>query len=121
MSEGNLEVLEKAGIDTCDALSRMGGSHSLLGRLLGLFLQDTNLSELKEATGRNDAEAGLRAAHSLKGLSGNLSMTKLFDLTGRQCSLFRAGDAEGAFALTGEVEAEGARLAEAVKFFLGQA
>lgn len=85
------EVLRAGGIDADAALGRLMGSEALLGRLLGKFLQDENYGKLVVAAQADDAEAALAAAHALKGVSGNLSMMRLYDLTARQCDLIRAG------------------------------
>ena len=99
----NKEALRAAGMDVDGALSRLMGSEALLERLLKTFTADTNLGRLEAAAIAGDAEMGFEAAHTLKGVCGNLSMTTLFDLTSRQCELFRAGDAAGAFALVSQV------------------
>ncbi|MDM8163634.1 MULTISPECIES: Hpt domain-containing protein [Collinsella] len=99
----DLAVLERAGIDTEDALSRVMGSEALLMRLLNTFLEDDNMAKLEAAAAADDAEAGLEAAHALKGVTGTLSMTELYALTSRQCELIRADDWPAARALTPEV------------------
>ena len=99
------EKLRAAGIDVDDALARLMGSQALLERLLGKFAADQNMARLEDAAAAGDADAGFEAAHALKGVCGNLSMTRLFELTSRQCDLFRAGDAAAAFALVSEVRA----------------
>lgn len=99
------EKLKAAGIDVDDALARLMGSQALLERLLGKFTADQNMARLEDAAASGDAASGFEAAHALKGVCGNLSMTRLFELTSRQCDLFRSGDAVSAFALVGDVRA----------------
>lgn len=110
----DLAVLDAAGLDTADALSRLMGSEALLGRLLGTFLADENMDRLEAAAAADDASAGLEAAHALKGVSGNLSMTKLYELTARQCELIRADDWSAARVLVPEVRAVYDRLVAAI-------
>lgn len=90
-------------MDTDELLSRLMGNEALLARLLGRFLDDDGLERLQEAVEANDPEAGLSAAHAIKGMSGNLSMTRVFAITSRQCELIRAGDWDGAKALVSEL------------------
>lgn len=99
------EALEAAGMDVADALARMMGSEALLERLLGKFAADDGCARLVAAAEKDDAEAALEAAHALKGVSGNLSMTRLYELTSRQCELIRGGDWPAARALVGDVVA----------------
>lgn len=109
-----LEVLDAAGLDTADALARLMGSEALLARLLGKFAADENCARLVAAAEADDADAALEAAHALKGVSGNLSMTRLYELTSRQCELIRAGDWPAARALVGEVASAHGALVEAI-------
>lgn len=101
----NAEALRAAGMDVDDALGRMMGSEALLERLLGKFAADDGCARLVAAAEADDPEAGLEAAHALKGVSGNLSMTRLYELTARQCELIRGGDWPAARALVGDVVA----------------
>ena len=110
----NREARVAAGVDVDDALARLMGSEALLARLLGKFAADENCARLVTAAEADDADAALEAAHALKGVSGNLSMTRLYELTSRQCELIRAGDWPAARALVGEVAAAHGALVEAI-------
>ena len=101
----NREALVAAGVDVDDALARLMGSEKLLERLLGKFAADESCARLEAAAAADNAEAGLEAAHALKGVSGNLSMTRLYELTSRQCELIRAGEWPAARELVPEVVA----------------
>lgn len=97
------EVLAAGGIDVDDALGRLMGNEKLLARLLGKFLDDTSYQRFLDAVAADDAEAGLEAAHALKGVSGNLSMVRVHELTTRACELIRAGDWPAARGLADEL------------------
>ena len=84
--------LEAVGIDVASALERMMGSDALLERLLGKFLDDPQYSALRAALEAGDVERAVSAAHTLKGVCGNLSMTDLYGLFIRQVDALRAGD-----------------------------
>lgn len=92
-------VLEAGGVDVEEALGRMMGSEALLSRLLGKFLDDASFERLEQAVAARDAAAAAEAAHALKGVSGNLSVTEVYRLAGEQCGLFRAGAWDEACAL----------------------
>ncbi len=94
----NREVLEAGGIDVQGALDRMMGNEEL-ARLLGKFLDDTSFARLETALAEHDADAAFSAAHTLKGVAGNLSVTTVYELAGRQCDLLRAGSPDEAAAL----------------------
>lgn len=95
----NREVLEAGGIDVQGALDRMMGNEKLLARLLGKFLDDTSFARLETALAEHDADAAFGAAHTLKGVAGNLSVATVYELAGRQCDLLRAGSPDEAAAL----------------------
>lgn len=95
--------LEAAGIDVAAALERMMGSEALLERLLGKFLDDPQYPALCAALERADAEQAASAAHTLKGVCGNLSMTDLYGLFTRQVDALRTGDLPLARGMMGEI------------------
>lgn len=102
--ESNIKKrLEAGGIDTDSALDRMMGNEAIFFRLLNKFLSDDNFEKLTEAVRQEDMDAALTASHTLKGICGNLSMQKLFELLTKQVQLFREGDSKGAIALMPEI------------------
>ena len=92
-------ALESAGIDVEDALARLMGSEALLERLLGKFLDDASFAALEAAIDAHDVQAAIDASHTLKGVAGNLSLTRVYDASARMCDLFRAGNWDDACAL----------------------
>ena len=103
MTSARRAALEAAGIDVGEALERMMGSEALLERLLGRFLEDGSFSALGAALERGDQEGAVAAAHTLKGVCGNLSMTALFGLFTSQVAALREGDLAGAGRLMEEI------------------
>jgi HPt (histidine-containing phosphotransfer) domain-containing protein len=65
------------------ALARIGKNAKLLKRLLTKFLEDTpkQFEQLKGEIAANDRAAAAKSVHTFKGVAGNLSMTKLFELS----------------------------------------
>ena len=92
MTESLKTQLIKAGIDVNSALERFMGNEALLERFLKKFPQDENYQKLCAAMEASDWEAALTAAHTLKGICGNLSIAPLFDLLAIQVAAFRADD-----------------------------
>ena len=68
-------------IDVNDALSRVGGNMSLYKRLLGRLVDGNLYDELLTALQNGDVEESTRQAHSLKGVSANLSLVKVNGLS----------------------------------------
>ena len=73
-----IEELDDYGFDTKTALVRFSGNSEIYKRLLLMYFDDKNFETLETALKENDVETAFRAAHTLKGVAGNLSMIKLF-------------------------------------------
>lgn len=69
-----IEKLEKYGADTKSGLERCVNNETLYLRLVCKCLEDKAFEELDEG----DGEKVFLAAHSLKGTTGNLSLTPLY-------------------------------------------
>lgn len=95
--------LEEAGVDVAKALERMMGSEALFSRLMGKFLEDPNYAALCAALERADTAGATAAAHTLKGICGNLSMTALLQLFTRQVEALRGGDLASARAMMAQI------------------
>lgn len=70
------ECYERFGGDYKDAVSRMMND-SLIEKFVLKFPNDKTMEQLKEAVAANNTEDTFRAAHTLKGIAGNLSFTGL--------------------------------------------
>ncbi len=66
----------KIGGDYENAISRFR-SEALIKRFLPMFLNDPSFNELTEALEKGDVQPAFRAAHTLKGVSANLSLARL--------------------------------------------
>ena len=90
----------KEYVDTEKALARIRGNNKLFKTLLTHFLAtQSQFDQLKQEVAANDREAAAKSVHALKGVSANLSMTRLYEL----CLTFEAllkseDDATEAFA-----------------------
>lgn len=95
--------LEAAGIDV-DALSeRVMDSEALMERLLGKFAASRDYPALAAALEEGGRERACAAAHTLKGVCGNLSMDGLYRLFTAQVEALRRGDMDEAARLMAEI------------------
>ncbi|MGI5899946.1 MAG: Hpt domain-containing protein [Christensenellales bacterium] len=63
----------------CDeGITRLRGNSPLYKKLLGLFADGLEMERLEKALEQGDLKEAELAAHSLKGIAGNLSMRPLF-------------------------------------------
>ena len=81
--------------DYAGAIERVAGDEELLRSLLDMFLDDSNYAQL-----------GFQAAHSLKGSSGMLGLSGLFEAMKSVTEPLRRGDASEAAAYRADVERE---------------
>ena len=92
MDEAAKSLLTDAGIDLEDALARFMGSEELLMKFLLRFPDDENYAILNRAMEQGDLTEAFRAAHSLKGVTGNLSMGPLYRAVCELVEVLRRGD-----------------------------
>lgn len=104
-----------AGNDYDGALNRTAGDEELFLSLLDMFLNDKSWSELNAAMANGDAKAAFAAAHSLKGSSGMLGMTRLFDAVRPLTEALRGGDIALAKVLFPTAEREYEAVTELIK------
>ena len=72
------ECYDKMGADFDEVMQRLG-SESFIKRFAVKFLDDSSYQMILDGIEAKDAELAFRGAHTLKGVAGNLSMTKLYN------------------------------------------
>ena len=72
-----VEKLNQFGADTQDGISRCMGMDSLYLKLVGMTPDEKNFDLLKDAIEANNLDQAFEAAHALKGVMANLSLTPL--------------------------------------------
>lgn len=87
----NNQQLDLLGVDRETAVNRFGGRADLYDKFLYKFLEDPTFGELRAAVAAGDAKQGFLAAHTLKGVAGNLSMDTLFRMLHDVVEDLRAG------------------------------
>lgn len=98
MAEKVIDELANYGCDTGGAMERLMNSVALYTKFLGKFLDDKSFSEVKPFIDSEDYEAALKSVHTLKGVSGNLGLTPIYDISADMVNKFRAGEPEQAVA-----------------------
>ncbi|MBQ9765735.1 MAG: Hpt domain-containing protein [Lachnospiraceae bacterium] len=110
----NKELLVSVGIDVDEAMHRLLNNEELLIRFLKKFPTDGNYKLLKESLEKGDVQVAFRAAHTIKGLCGNLSMNVLKLIVSEQVEYLRAGNLEEAIRVMPRVTAEYEALVEVI-------
>ena len=73
-----LDALASRGNDASGALERFLGDEALYETCFRQFLSDPAFAALEAALDRGDGAAALEAAHTIKGVAGNLGLTELY-------------------------------------------
>ena len=94
MTDAMKQELMGIGVDLNEVMERFMGNEALLERFLKKFPLDENFRKMEEAVATGDCQGAFTACHTLKGVTGNLSLKSLFDLVKIQVEFFRAGDFE---------------------------
>ena len=74
-----IEQLKQAGVDPTEGLSRCMGMEAFYLRMVEKAVRDPQLAGLRGIVESGDLKAAFEAAHSLKGVTGNLSLGPLYD------------------------------------------
>lgn len=119
MVTGEIQQLKEAGIDVEASLERFLGNAELLKKFLRKFSEDQNFKKLELAIGCGDCEEAFVAAHTLKGVTGNLSMTALYHIISEQVEFLRSNNLEEATKMMPEVKAEYERISARLDEILG--
>lgn len=74
-----LETLTAFGADVQDGLNRCMNNESFYFRMIGMAMADTAFETLGTALAENDLDKAFEEAHKLKGTTGNLSLTPIYE------------------------------------------
>lgn len=100
------ECYQKLGGNYAEMSARLP-SPKLIERFVGKFLDDKSFDTLCQQMEAGDRALAFQAAHTLKGVCGNLSFTRLFDSASRLTEVLRSE--------TDEIPAAAAGLMEEVR------
>ena len=85
-----IDALKQFGCNTDDGLTRCMGNEAFYFKLIGKVIDDKNFQALEEAVAAKDLDAAFDAAHSLKGVLGNLALTPIYEPVYEITELLRA-------------------------------
>ena len=85
-----IEKLKDFGANIEEGLGRCIGNEALYLRLVRMIPAEANFDKLQSALQAGDLDAAFEAAHALKGVFGNLSLTPMFEVCSEMTELLRA-------------------------------
>ncbi|SFB84769.1 Hpt domain-containing protein [Ruminococcus albus] len=115
MTEKDRAELVKCGIDYADGLEKFMDEELLYCGLLVNFLTENTFEEAKRCMDSGDDEGVMRAVHSMKSVTGTLSMYELYTLCYDTVDALRGGDRESALDSFGRAYEVYKRTVECIK------
>lgn len=92
MTSGKLmQELKQYGANMGEAMERFMDDEELYVDCLMMFMQDPSFKKLETALDSQDYHAAFEAAHTLKGVAGNLGLTPVYTDICELVELLRAG------------------------------
>jgi len=74
-----LDTLRQFGVNVNEGMARCMNNEAFYLRMVNMSLGDQNFNALRASVESNDRKAAFEAAHALKGVTGNLSLTPLYN------------------------------------------
>lgn len=91
-----LEELKALGVNVDEGLARINGNEKLYTRLLGTFVKSLEANAVQPDFDAADCETMIEKTHTIKGTSGNMSITPIYEAYSEIVDLLRTGQAEQA-------------------------
>ena len=85
-----LDGLRSYGANVEEGLARCFNNEAFYLKLVGMLQKETGFDRLEQAIHANDLDQAFEAAHALKGVLGNLSLTPVYDKVCEITELLRA-------------------------------
>ncbi|WP_343208420.1 Hpt domain-containing protein [Anaerolentibacter hominis] len=85
------EIFQLYGADYENTMNRFMGNEEMYLRILDMLFKDDNLEKLGTALEEQDYKSAFEAAHTLKGVVGNMGLTPLYDAVCAIVEPLRAG------------------------------
>ena len=84
-----IEKLIEYGADVKAAMEICMNNEEFYLRMVNLMLQEKQVETLQQAVAEGNLDAAFEAAHALKGVAGNLSLTPLYETASEMTELLR--------------------------------
>ncbi len=99
-----VESLVSFGANTEEGLNRCMQNESFYLKLVKMIPNDPSFEKLYHAVESGDLEGGFEAAHALKGVLANLSLTPIYEPVAKITELLRARKQEDYSLLIGKIK-----------------
>ena len=87
--------LAELGVDTEGTISRFVGNEDLYAKFLAGYITEKRMPDIYSALAEKNTDELIMRTHKLKGVSGNLGMTEIYELTEDAITRLRNGSYDG--------------------------
>lgn len=112
-------ILVADGVDYEGTIERFANNLDMYIKFLNKFCDDQNFIALQESVKNKDFENMLTHVHTLKGVTGNLGLIKLYNICSNMTNELRAGNGEKAMVLAVDLEKEYANITQTISTVMG--
>ena len=106
-----IDTLREYGADVDAGLQICMNNEGFYLKMVNMMIQDNAVDRLKDSIEANDLDAAFEAAHALKGVTGNLSLTPILNPVKEITEFLRARTEMDYSDLLGEIVTQRDRLA----------
>lgn len=107
--------LSELGVDTDGTISRFVGNEDIYVKFLTGYIAEERMPDIYAALAEKNTDELIMKTHKLKGVSGNLGMTEIYELAEKAISLLRSGTYEGVEELLKRTEDIYNRICDAIR------
>lgn len=86
------EIFEEYGADYTSTMKRVMNNEAMYLRLLDMLAVDDSMPKLDDALAAGNLQGAFHAAHTLKGVAGNLGLVPLYQALEKLVEPLRAGE-----------------------------
>lgn len=105
-----IDKLRSYGADVEEGLARCMNNEAFYLKLVNMAVEDAGFERLRTAVENNNQKESFEAAHALKGMLGNLSLTPIFTPASELTEMLRADGKGDAAELWEQIEEQRNRL-----------
>ena len=110
-----ISELDALGVNTKEAIERLNNNSAFYVKMLGKFAGELDNHPVMPYLESGDYESAVTHAHTLKGLTGNLSVTPLYKAYTEIVALLRANEPEKAKQLMADTLPIQSEIADCIK------
>ncbi len=114
------DELKALGVDVDGGLKRINGNEKLYTKLLGTFVKGVKSYDIKADFDAAECKEMIEKTHALKGTSGNLSITPIYEAYTRIVDMLRTDRVEEARAVIADILPKQGQIVECIERHMEQ-